>query len=87
MAAVVPGVVGLAGPVTAQEHEITRVLDGGDHSAVAAALAVGSRAASIGRPVVPKLGGQFSYYLEVLRRDRARFERDGLAIEPIAWTA
>jgi glycerophosphoryl diester phosphodiesterase len=76
----------LEGCAFTHDVEITRVLDGGDHSAVRAALALGNRAASIGRPVVPKLGGQFSYYLEVLTRDRARIDREGLPVELIAWT-
>lgn len=75
-------------PAAAATHdvEITRVLDGGDHSAVRAALALRNQVASVGRPVVPKLGGQFSYYLEVLRRDRARLDREELDVRLVAWT-
>lgn len=76
----------LPGAAATHDVEITRVLDGGDHSAVRAALALGNTVASVGRPVVPKLGGQFSYYLEVLRRDRARLDREGLDVRLIAWT-
>lgn len=76
----------LPGCAFTHDVEITRVLAGGDHSAVAAARALGNGVASVGRPVVPKLDGPYDYYLQVLRRDRARIDDAGLDLELIAWT-
>lgn len=76
----------LPGCATAQDVEIQRLLAGGDHSAVATALAGGHRFASIGRPVLPKLEGAWDYYLSVLRRDRARIDAEGLDLRLLAWT-
>lgn len=76
------------GPMAATlDVEITNaIVPGGDHSAVREAVRLGNAFASIGRPVVPKLGGQYSYYLTALRRDRARIGAEDLDVRLVTWT-
>lgn len=69
------------------DQEITNaVLPGGGHSAVKAAQALGNRVCSIGRPRVPKLGGEYSYFLDVLRADRTRIDEGKLGLRFLTWT-
>jgi glycerophosphoryl diester phosphodiesterase len=68
--------------------EIKKFLPTGDptgYSAVAAALRMGNRFASVGRPRLMLWGG-LEYYLDVLRHDRARIDGEGLDVSLIAWT-
>lgn len=76
----------LPGYAMTHDVEIKRVLAGGDHSGVAAALAMGNSVASVGRPVLPKLDDPWDYYLSVLRRDRARIDVEQLELRLLAWT-
>ncbi|MCA8921323.1 MAG: hypothetical protein KDD82_05910 [Planctomycetes bacterium] len=71
--------------VLGDEFLVTRdvELPGGGESAVSAALELGNCVASVGRP---RLFASYDGYLEILRADRARIEREGLGIELITWT-
>lgn len=67
--------------------EITNLLvPGGDHSAVKAAQRLSNTVCSVGRPRVPKLGGEYAYFLGVLRADRARIDQGGLGLPLLTWT-
>lgn len=67
--------------------EITNaIVPGGGHSAVKAAQRLGNSVCSVGRPRVPKLGGEYDYFLGVLRADRARIDQGGLGLRLLTWT-